>query len=302
MKKLCMYSLIITTFIVLLGCKSKPCFTCYGTGKIVCYKEELPPYEFVPFNKTLLRVSYARFWVTYHTEVIVRNLGGTFGTFIISVDFYRQNYGVHTEKDTLYVGPYSENSTIISYVERHVYYITKIEYRVRPLPIMRRNEVICPNCEGSGFEPNIITSISRRWKKLISKKSVLSSAKFEYAEVTTLTENFYNAIINSDINTLLSFYNYPLERYFSVQDASKEFVEKDVKNYFSQWSHRSATLISSDILEENSSTDKIKTKIVYKYKFINKAGKVFTGSSTTTLVWKKIENDWKIVSASEKVD
>ena len=92
-----------------------------------------------------------------------------------------------------------------------------------------------------------------------------------------------------------------MEKYFSMKNATREFVEDDIEMYFSRWSYRSGNLISCNLLDEDKSSNTAKTQVIYDYKFVDKKGKKYSGRSTTTLKWKKKASNWKIISTSEKV-
>ena len=62
----------------------------------------------------------------------------------------------------------------------------------------------------------------------------------------------------------------------------------------------------SDIrnLSKKNSKGRYEKSLMYyrKVGFVDKKGKKYNGRSRTTLLWKKIGENWKIISTSEKVE
>ena len=103
-----------------------------------------------------------------------------------------------------------------------------------------------------------------------------------------LVEELYTMEMNSNNELEFSkFFHYPLSLYFRTKDASKDFVLKDKKTYFKDWSKRLYSNMKIELL--SSSKTEANIKIVFDYA-INSGKKVLKGESKHYLIVKEIDN------------
>jgi len=113
-----------------------------------------------------------------------------------------------------------------------------------------------------------------------------------------LVEELYNTEMNSnDELEFAKFFHYPLSLYFRTKDASKDFILKDKKTYFKDWSKRHYTDIKIELL--NSSEKKAQIKIIFNYA-INSGKKVLKGESKHFLIVEEIEGDVLVTAVGLK--
>jgi len=105
----------------------------------------------------------------------------------------------------------------------------------------------------------------------VSTESLSSKAK-------KLIEEIYTTEMNSNDEIVFSkFFHYPMSLYFRTENASKDDVLKDKKNYFKDWSKRVYNNMKIEII--SSSEGKVELKIGFNY-IINNGKKVLKGEST----------------------
>jgi hypothetical protein len=121
-------------------------------------------------------------------------------------------------------------------------------------------------------------------------------------DIKNLTVQFYQAMIHGDKDKLLSFYRFPMESYFSKAIVSESDVVDDMNSYFQRWQSREGDLKAVEPVDGSPSSGLVIMRIVYVYKFLDQSGDPSSGTSTTTLVWKKFQDSWGVHEIFEKVD
>jgi hypothetical protein len=282
--------ILISSMLFAIGC-SKTCPECNGTGKVTTTEKIPLPYEVTNVN---IRPNFDYYgypiFSPVKASITIRNDGDHDGIFMIFFNAYLDNKIVHTEKSQIAIRAHTSNTQVVEFIPNSL--MTKVKYRISPAFFDKETTTECELCNGTG-------KISKGFSLSgIFKRSKRTNG---YDDIKGRTEEFYNAMIAGDKKQLLTIYDFPMARYFSKENASREFVKQDIDYYFSRWSARVANLLSCEILEKYSTQDVVRSKIEYEFYFTDNYGKMLTGKSTTILTWEKSDNEWKIVATTEEV-
>ena len=121
---------------------------------------------------------------------------------------------------------------------------------------------------------------------------------FNRANVQDFLLRFIPTAEHGSINHLLSFYNYKVDRYFSLRNVTHKDIYKDKVRYNRKWVHRRFRLISFDILYKyrKNGIEYCDIKKRMNYRVVSRSGRVAEGTSNTLMTLKATPYGFKVVS------
>ncbi len=121
---------------------------------------------------------------------------------------------------------------------------------------------------------------------------------FNRASVQDFLLRFIPTAEHGSINHLLSFYNYRVDRYFSLRNITHKEIYRDKARYNKKWVHRRFRLISFDILYKykKNGIEYCDIKKRMSYRVVSRSGKVAEGTSNTLMTLKATPYGFKVVS------
>ncbi len=124
------------------------------------------------------------------------------------------------------------------------------------------------------------------------------NSPFNRANVQDFLLKFIPTAEHGSINHLLSFYNYRVDRYFSLRNVTHREIYRDKVRYNKKWVHRRFRLISFDILYKyrKNGIEYCDIKKRMRYRVVSRSGKVAEGISNTLLTLKATPYGFKVVS------
>ncbi len=124
------------------------------------------------------------------------------------------------------------------------------------------------------------------------------SSPFNRANVQDFLLRFIPTAEHGSITHLLSFYNYKVDRYFSLRNVTHKEIYRDKVRYNKKWIHRRFRLISFDILYKyrKNGIEYCDIKKRMSYRVVSRSGKVAEGTSTTLMTLKATPFGFKVVS------
>ena len=121
---------------------------------------------------------------------------------------------------------------------------------------------------------------------------------FNRANVQEFLLKFIPTAEHGSINHLLSFYNYRVDRYFSLRNVTHKEIYRDKVRYNRKWVQRRFRLISFDILYKyrKNGVEYCDIKKRMDYRVVSRSGKVAEGTSNTIMTLKATPYGFKVVS------
>ena len=151
------------------------------------------------------------------------------------------------------------------------------------------------NDYAKGAEHVIVKPIGTQ--RTLSPSKALKKENFSKRAKELVKELYQTEMSSNNELDFIKFFNYPLERYFRIKQASKDDLLKDKKTYFKSWSKRNYSNMHLEVV--NISEKIAEIKIVFNYT-INNEKKVLKGESKHFLRVKEIGGEVLITGVGLK--
>ncbi len=84
-------------------------------------------------------------------------------------------------------------------------------------------------------------------------------------EITILVENYYDSAMRQDYEDILSFYEFPIERYFDSRNLTSEALKKKQVAYYERWKYQRINVVDNSIKVEERKDGKKKVTLKLDY-------------------------------------
>ncbi|WP_456437925.1 hypothetical protein [Psychroserpens sp.] len=107
----------------------------------------------------------------------------------------------------------------------------------------------------------IILGINQ-WKSSNSKVSI------EDAEIIDLVYNYYDASMRKDYNEITSFFDFPVVKFYELDNVYKEDLIKQQLEYYKKWKYQRINIVNNsiNIKHRENGTKKVSLKLDYQTK------------------------------------
>ncbi len=117
-------------------------------------------------------------------------------------------------------------------------------------------------------------------KEEITKSKSMKPKTSMHTEVKDLVRAFYMLeAVSSDPSDFISYFNYPVKKYFSKKSVSKSSILENKKQYNRDWPQKKYDIYKVEIIDENKQLQTYRVKIIFAYELKNKKGKTLNGLS-----------------------
>ena len=125
-------------------------------------------------------------------------------------------------------------------------------------------------------------------KEEIQKNKSLKPKTSMRMEVKNMVRKFYMLeATSSNPKDFLPYFKYPVKKYFSKKNVTKEYILENKKRYNRDWPQKKYDIYKVEIIGENKQQQTYSVKIVFEYRLTNRRGKSIKGMSKHLLSVKE---------------
>ena len=107
-----------------------------------------------------------------------------------------------------------------------------------------------------------------------------------YTEIKNMVREFYMLeAASSNANDFVSYFNYPVTKYFNKKNVTKEYILKNKKRYNRDWPQKKYDIYKVEIIGEDKQMQTYSVKITFEYRLQNR-NKSLKGVSSHLLTIK----------------
>jgi hypothetical protein len=153
---------------------------------------------------------------------------------------------------------------------------------------------------GSPAEPGM-----EQWKRFLAASDLASGAvgprirEHPPELLARLSREYHDHYVASEKDEMMAFYEFPL-KYYERGYQDRSFVDSEWQQYFAKWTAREAEVKSIEHSGGSMASGDVTIRLTYSYRWTNLRGQEATGTASSLITWRKIDDEWKIVELNEK--